>query len=64
MGRCPQFKQRNAVRKGMGHRMPWDERYQLHLQTLSSEMAGGYQGNFLSAPRSEMRQHQPQIITT
>ena len=63
MGRCPQFKQRNPVRKGMGHGMPCNQGHQLHLQTLSCEMTGGNQGDLLSAPRSEMRQHQPQIIT-
>ena len=63
MGRCPQFQQWNSVGKGMGHGMAWDERDQLHLQTLSGEMTGGNQGHFLSAPRSEMRQNKPQIIT-
>ena len=47
----------------MGHRMPRDQRHQLHLQALRRKMTGGNQGHFLSAPRSEMGQHQPQIIT-
>ena len=63
MGRRPQFKPRNPVGKGMGHRMPRDQRHQLHLQALRRKMTGGNQGHFLSAPRSEMWQHQPEIIT-
>ena len=63
MGRCPQFQQWNPVGEGMGHGMAWDQRDQLHLQALRRKMASGNQGHFLSAPRSEMGQHQPEIIT-
>ena len=63
MGRCPQFQQRDPIGKGMGQGMPRDERHQLPLQALSREVTGGNQGHLLSAPRSEMWQDQPQIVT-